>query len=111
MTNVDFYFDFSCPWSYLALVRLRDVTDRNGATIRFKPVSVHALLATENPSLQPSRLSENPAKAVWQEEDLQLWARFWGLTIKLPANWPGDLPLISANGSTVAKDFHDAAIL
>jgi len=93
MTTVDFYFDFSCPWSYLALVRLRDVTDRNGAAIRFKPVSVHALLATENPSLQASRLSEHPAKAVWQEEDLQLWARFWGLTIRLPANWPGDLPV------------------
>ena len=61
MTTVDFYFDFSCPWSYLALVRLRDVTDRNGAVIRFKPMSVQQLLATENPGLQASRLSENPA--------------------------------------------------
>ena len=88
MTTVDFFFDFSCPWSYLALVRLRDVTDRNGASIRFKPVSVDALLATENPALQASRLSDNPAKAIWQQDDLALWARFWGLTIKPGANWP-----------------------
>jgi len=88
MTTVDFFFDFSCPWSYLALVRLRDATDRNGARIRFKPVSVHELLATENPGLQASRLSDNPAKAVWQQDDLKLWARFWGLTIKPGANWP-----------------------
>jgi len=88
MTTVDFFFDFSCPWSYLALVRLRDVTDRNAAKIRFKPVSVQEVLATENPALHDSRLSENPAKAVWQQDDLGLWARFWGLTIKLNANWP-----------------------
>jgi len=90
MTTVDFYFDFSCPWSYLALVRLRDVTDRNGAVIRFKPISLHQLLATENPDLQANRLSEHPAKAVWQEEDLQLWARFWGLTIELHPDWQID---------------------
>ena len=88
MTTVDFFFDFSCPWSYLALVRLRDVTDRNGAKIRFKPVSVQEVLATENPALQASRLAENPSKAVWQQDDLQLWARFWGLSITLNAHWP-----------------------
>jgi 2-hydroxychromene-2-carboxylate isomerase len=88
MTTVDFFFDFSCPWSYLALVRLRDVADRNAAKIRFKPVSAHELLATENPGLQASRLAENPAKAVWQQDDLEHWARFWGLTIKLHPNWP-----------------------
>jgi 2-hydroxychromene-2-carboxylate isomerase len=88
--SVDFYLDFSCPWSYLALVRLRDATDRNAAIINFRPVSVCQLLATENPDLQASRLSEHPAKAAWQKEDLQLWARFWGLSLKLHSNWPFD---------------------
>jgi len=89
-TSVDFYLDFSCPWSYLALVRLRDATDRNAATINFKPVSVHLLLATENPDLQASRLSIHPAKAAWQKADLQLWARFWCLPLNLHSNWPFD---------------------
>jgi 2-hydroxychromene-2-carboxylate isomerase len=88
--SVDFYLDFSCPWSYLALVRLRDATDRNAATINFKPISVHLLLATENPDLQASRLSAHPLKATWQKQDLQLWARFWGLRLNLHSNWPFD---------------------
>ena len=67
---VDFYFDFSCPWSYLALIRLRDATDRNAAAIALKPVSVSKLLATEHPELVASRLSANPAQANWQTVDL-----------------------------------------
>jgi 2-hydroxychromene-2-carboxylate isomerase len=91
--SVDFYLDFSCPWSYLALVRLRDATDRNAAVINFKPVSVNQLLATENPDLQASRLAVHPAKAAWQKQDLQLWARFWGLSLELHNNWPFDATL------------------
>ena len=90
MSQIDFYFDFSCPWSYLALVRLRDVADRNAATIEFKPVSVHHILATEAPDRQATRLSLNPAKAAWERRDLALWAKFWGLRLELHDNWPFD---------------------
>ena len=109
-TSVDFYLDFSCPWSYLALVRLRDTTDRNAAKINFKPISVHQLLATENPGLKDSRLSEHPAKAAWQKDDLLQWARFWGLTIDLHDNWPFDATLpaaamIAANATGKGLDY------
>lgn len=93
---VDLYFDFSCPWSYLALVRLRDATDRNAASIRLKPVSVDRVLATENPGLQASRLAANPAKAAWQQRDLQQWAAMWGLSLSLQPNWPCDGSLAGA---------------
>ena len=93
MSQVELFLDFSCPWSYLALVRLRDVVDRNPATMVFKPVSVHQVLETECPGLQLSRLSENPAKAAWQRHDLATWARFWGLQIELHDNWPFDASL------------------
>jgi len=88
MRTVDFYFDLSCPWSYLALVRLRDATERNAARIQFKPVSVDQLLATENPELRRTRLSAIPAHAEWQRKDLDDWASLWGLRLQLPLNWP-----------------------
>lgn len=88
MSQVDFYFDFSCPWSYLALVRLQDVCERNRARLVYKPVSVERILATENPARSKQRFAENPAKASWQRKDLEDWARFWGLTIDLADNWP-----------------------
>ncbi len=88
MSQVDFYFDFSCPWSYLALVRLQDVCERNRARLVFKPVSAAKVLATENPPMATERFAPNPAKASWQRKDLEDWARFWGLTIDLADDWP-----------------------
>jgi 2-hydroxychromene-2-carboxylate isomerase len=92
MSTVEFYFDFSCPWSYMALVRLQDVTERNGAQLQLKPVNVQTVLETENPALVATRLPSNPAKAAWQLQQLGAWARLWGLTIELPASWPWAAP-------------------
>jgi len=88
MSNVDLYFDFSCPWSYLALVRLQDVCERNRAQLMLKPVSVARILETENPALVNQRLAANPAKASWQRKDIQDWAVMWGLKIDFPDGWP-----------------------
>jgi 2-hydroxychromene-2-carboxylate isomerase len=102
MRTVDFFFDLSCPWSYLALVRLRDATERNGARIEFRPICVDTLLATENPQLQQTRLSAIPAHAEWQRRDLQQWAEFWGLRLQLPAGWP--FPAKSAAAAMCAAE-------
>ncbi len=88
MSGVDLYFDYSCPWSYLALVRLQDVCERNRASLTLKPVSVATVLETENPARVNRRFAENPAKASWQRKDLQDWAVMWGLKIEFAANWP-----------------------
>ena len=90
MPTLSLYLDPSCPWSYLALVRMQDVSDRNATPMELKPVLVDQVLATENPSLQATRLADNPAKAAWQRTDLDYWARLWGLSIQLPVIWPFD---------------------
>ena len=102
MSELRLYYDFSCPWSYLALVRLQDVADRNATTIELRPVSVDQVLATENPPLQANRLSNNPAKAAWQRKDLSDWARLWGLKLELPNGWPCDATLAAAAANIAA---------
>jgi 2-hydroxychromene-2-carboxylate isomerase len=103
MSKLHLYLDYSCPWSYLALVRLRDVADRNATPIHLRPVVVAQILATENPALQSSRFDPNPAKAAWQQKDLQDWARMWGLQLKMPAHWPVDAALAAAGGVVAEK--------
>ena len=88
MSELRLYYDLSCPWSYIALVRLHDVADRNATPIDLRPVVVDDVLATENPELRGTRFAANPAKEAWQRSDLDIWAQFWGLTIDLPADWP-----------------------
>jgi 2-hydroxychromene-2-carboxylate isomerase len=91
MNQMRLFYDLGCPWSYIALVRLQDVGERNRAELELCPVIVDQVLATENPALQASRWAENPAKAAWQRRDLDYWARFWGLDIALPKDWPTDV--------------------
>ncbi len=88
MSQVELYFDFSCPWSYLALVRLQDVCERNRTTLLLKPVSVARILETENPARVSERFAANPAKASWQRKDIEDWAIMWGLRIDLADDWP-----------------------
>ncbi len=71
--EIDYFFDYSCPWSFIGSVRLKDVATRNAATVNYRPVSVTRILATENPALQVTRLAANPAKAAWQLQDLGEW--------------------------------------
>jgi len=96
MSQLRLYYDLTCPWSYLGLVRLQDVADRNARKIDLRPVIVDTVLATENPELQQKRFAANPAKEAWQRQDLQAWATFWGLTIELEDSWPADSRIAAA---------------
>ena len=98
MSHPELFFDFACPWSYLALVRMQDVADRNGVRLTLRPVCVQQVLETENPARAAQRFAENPNKAAWQRKDLADWARLWGLRLTLPDSWPFDsrLPCAAA---------------
>lgn len=88
--QVDFYFDFSCPWSYLAMVRLGEAALRTRASIRWCPVDARAVLAGANPQYPDDRIDPNPRRAAWLATDLVAWARYCGLRLGRPAGWPGD---------------------
>lgn len=85
---VEFYFDSSCPWSYLALQRLREAAIRTGARVSYRPVLVDEVLEVANPAFPASRLDPVPARARYQAKDLNDWARYCGVTIRRPAKWP-----------------------
>jgi 2-hydroxychromene-2-carboxylate isomerase len=88
VAEIDAYLDLTCPYSYLAFLRVQEVAIRNGATVNWCPVLVDRVLATENPSLVPQRLAALETKAAWQRQDIELWSRYWGIAINLPVEWP-----------------------
>jgi len=100
---VEFFFDCSCPWSYLALGRLREAAIRTAATIRYRPLLVDDLLAVVNPAAARRRQDPLPARARYQAKDLQDWARFCGLRIRRPDPWPVRLEW-AARGVVAARD-------
>jgi len=90
MLQVEFFFDFSCPWSYLACTRVREVAMRTGAGIVWRPFALAGL----DPRLaeRAGRLDSDPARAAWQLQDLADWAHYCDLPLNIPADWPRAAP-------------------
>ena len=101
MPEIEFYFDYSCPWTYLAFTRLKETATRTGSTIVWRPVLLDFVFGKINPILQRDRREPNPRRARYQAKDLADWARYCGLTIRLPKNGPARAEL-AACGSVIA---------
>ena len=85
---VEYFFDASCPWSYLALDRLREAVIRTGARVVYRPVLVADVLATVNPAFPADRTDPVAARARYQAKDLGDWGRYCGITLRRPQPWP-----------------------
>ncbi len=90
MLVLDVYFDYSCPWSYLAFVRAREAAMRTGAEIRWRPALADRIFEAANPKRLKNRLAIESHIASYQQKNLKDWARFCSISITLPDGWPVD---------------------
>lgn len=91
--QVEFFFDCSSPWTYLAFDRVGDLCGEQGAELVYRPILVGGVFNEVNSSVYESRINPVPAKARYFSDDLQLWARYQGLSI----SWPPEVfPVNSA---------------
>lgn len=81
---IEFFFDCSSPWTYLAFHNIQPLAKECGAEISWRPILVGGIFNTVNPSVYASRETPVPAKARYMLKDLQDWARSADLAIKMP---------------------------
>jgi 2-hydroxychromene-2-carboxylate isomerase len=81
---IEFFFDCSSPWTYLAFTNIQPLAQEFGAAITWRPILVGGVFNSVNPSVYQSRETPVPAKARYSGKDLQDWARLAGLKIKMP---------------------------
>jgi len=81
---IEFFFDCSSPWTYLAFHTIQPLAAESGTTIRWRPILVGGVFNSVNPSVYAARDKPVPAKQAYQLKDLQDWARHAGLAIKFP---------------------------
>ena len=79
---IEFFFDISSPWTYLAFHNVEPLAREFAETIRWRPILVGGIFNTVNPSVYQSREKPIPAKARYYRKDLADWARVAGLDIK-----------------------------
>ncbi len=71
--TVDFYFDYSCPYAYIASTRIEGVAARSGARLNLRPVLLGGILKELNGATNP--IDEmSPPKARHNVLDMHRWA-------------------------------------
>ncbi len=84
MATLEYFFDFTSPYSYLASTQVEAVAARAGATVRWRPFVLGGVFkATGNRSP-----IETPAKGRHMLVDLDRWARRYGVPLVFPATFP-----------------------
>lgn len=98
MARLEFFFDCSSPWTYLAFSRIEALARDTGAELVWRPILVGGVFNGANPSVYEQRANPVPAKARYFAKDLQDWARHQGVVIR----WPKVFPVNSVRAMRIA---------
>jgi 2-hydroxychromene-2-carboxylate isomerase len=88
VANLEFFFDCSSPWTYLAFTRIHAVLERTAAAVVWRPILVGGVFNTVNQDVYSRRANSDPRKSAYYEKDLQDWARLTGIRIGKPSVFP-----------------------
>jgi 2-hydroxychromene-2-carboxylate isomerase len=88
---IDFYFDFSSPYGYLASARIDDIAARHGHVVAWRPFMLGVAFKTTG----QSPLTEQPLRGQYHLRDFNRSARLIGVPFKLPDPFP--FPALAAS--------------
>jgi len=107
--KVEFFYDCSSPWTYLAFSRIEELARRYGAELVWKPILVGGVFNAVNPSVYEHRAHPVKAKARYADKDLQDWAALYGLKIGHPSVFPVN-SVKAMRGAFVAQEHGKIAL-
>ena len=85
---IEFYFDCSSPWTYLAFSEILSLSQRNSLEISWKPILVGGVFNNVNKDVYEFRKKPNPLKLNYSNGDLLLWSKVRGISISFPEVFP-----------------------
>ena len=89
--KIEFFYDCSSPWTYLAFAELENLTSRHQLDLIWKPILVGGIFNTINPSVYETRANPVKAKQQYSNKDMKDWSDIRGIEI----NWPQIFPVNS----------------
>lgn len=81
---IEFFFDCSSPWTYLAFHNIQPLAAELDEPIEWKPVLVGGIFNSVNPSVYAMREQPLSSKMNYMVKDLQDWAKLANLKILMP---------------------------
>ena len=88
MARLEFFFDCSSPWTYLAFHKIEELCAETRAELVWKPILVGGVFNAVNGSVYEQRANPVVPKARYYAKDLRDWTRFYGLRIGQPPVFP-----------------------
>lgn len=85
--RVEFFYDLSSPWTYLAFTNLQNVLARTGATARLRPILVGGVFNAVNQSVYAAREDTDNRKLVHGWRVLKDWAALTGVPLRFPSQF------------------------
>ena len=85
---IEFYFDCSSPWTYLAFSEILSLSQRHSLEIEWKPILVGGIFNAVNQDVYDFRKKPNPLKLKYSNDDLYLWSQVRGVSISFPEVFP-----------------------
>jgi 2-hydroxychromene-2-carboxylate isomerase len=104
MKTIEFFFDLSSPYSYLASTQMEALGKRTGATVQWKPMVLGAVFKAAS-NVMPAA---SPPKARWMLADLERWSREYGVPFKMSSQFPANT--IKAMRLVIAADAAGKAV-
>jgi 2-hydroxychromene-2-carboxylate isomerase len=87
-TRIEFFFDYSSPWTFLAFDRIERICALLDAELVWKPFLVGGVFNTINPSVYQRRENPIPSKDRYYQKDMHDWAKLQGITLGKPSVFP-----------------------
>ncbi|MFP6745932.1 MAG: 2-hydroxychromene-2-carboxylate isomerase [Alphaproteobacteria bacterium] len=84
MTPIDFYFDFSSPYGYLASLRIDDIATKHGREAAWRPYLLGVVFKTTG----QSPLTEQPLRGDYSRRDFERSARLQKAQFTMPESFP-----------------------
>ena len=81
---IDFYFDFSSPYGYLASTRIDELAARHGRSVAWRPFLLGAAFKLTG----QRALTEQPMRGPYHERDFVRSARLLGVPFQAPPKFP-----------------------
>ena len=102
--RVEFFYDLSSPWTYLAFTNLAGVLERTGAQARLRPILVGGVFNAVNQSVYAAREATDNRKLKHSWRVLKDWAALAGVEMNFPSQWH---PAKSVNAMRMAAALAD----
>jgi len=91
--KLEFYYDLSSPWTYLAASRIEGLAQETGAALEWKPILVGGVFNAVNRQVYETRAEPDHPKYRHMRKDLADCARHMGIEIRFT---PSVFPVNSA---------------